>query len=115
VALPQSMGLGISLFAVMGFDASAGALAGLIGAAALSLASGLAGATMGMISAPNGPVTMLLVASLASVAAAGVQGDGLLLALFAIMLLAGLFQFLIGISGGDSSSSTSLTLPLPAW
>jgi len=57
------MGLGVALFAGMGFDASAGALAGLMGAAALSLVSGLAGATVGMISAPNGPVTMLLAAS----------------------------------------------------
>ena len=100
VALPQSMGLGVALFAAMGFDASVGALAGLMGAAALSLVSGLGGATIGMISAPNGPVTMLLAASLASVAAHGVQGEGLLLALVAIMILTGLFQFLLGISGG---------------
>ena len=100
VALPQSMGLGIALYATMGLDASAGAMAGLMGAAALSLVSGLVGATIGMISAPNGPVTMLLAASLASVAAHGVQGEGLLLALVAIMLLTGLFQFLLGISGG---------------
>jgi SulP family sulfate permease len=94
------MGLGVALFAAIGFDASAGALAGLTGAAVLSLVSGLTGATIGMISAPNGPVTMLLAASLASVAAHGVQGEGLLLALAAIMVLTGLFQFLLGISGG---------------
>ncbi len=99
VALPQSMGLGVALFAGMGFDASAGALAGLMGAAALSLVSGLFGATVGMISAPNGPVTMLLAASLASVAAQGVQGEGLLLALVAILFLTGVFQFLLGVSG----------------
>lgn len=99
VALPQSMGLGVALFLAMGFDASTGALAGLIGAAALSLFSGVAGATVGMISAPNGPVTMLLAASLASVAAQGVQGQDILLALIAIMLLTGLFQFLLGITG----------------
>ena len=45
VALPQSMGLGVALFLAMGFDASTGALAGLVGAAALSMVSGLAGAT----------------------------------------------------------------------
>jgi len=100
VALPQSMGLGVALFAVMGLGASAGALAGLIGAAALCLASGVAGATIGMISAPNGPVIMLLSASLASLAASGVPGDGLVLALIAILLLTGLFQFVLGISGG---------------
>ena len=100
VALPQSMALGVALFAGMGFDASTGALAGLIGAAALSLASGVAGATVGMISAPNGPVVMLLATSLASVAASGITGDGLILALFTILVLMGLFQFLLGVSGG---------------
>ena len=100
VALPQSMALGVALFVSMGLEPSAGALAGLLGAAALSLTSGIAGATAGMISAPNGPVIMLLTAGLASVAAAGVTGDGLLLALIAILLLTGLLQFLLGISGG---------------
>lgn len=100
VAVPQSMALGVALFVGMGFDASAGVVAGLIGAAGLSLASGVAGATAGMISAPNGPVTMLLAASLASVAADGITGDGLLLALTSILVLMGLFQFVLGISGG---------------
>ncbi len=100
VALPQSMGLGVVLFVGLGFDASAGAFAGLLGAAALCVASGLAGATLGMISAPNGPVIMLLSASLAAIAAEGVHGDSLLLALAAVMFLTGLFQFLLGISGG---------------
>lgn len=100
VALPQSMGLGVTLFLAMGFDTASGALAGLTGAAILSLCSGFAGATKGMISAPNGPVTMLLTASLATLTANGLQGDDLLLALAAILLLAGLLQFLLGVSGG---------------
>ncbi|NNJ97204.1 MAG: hypothetical protein HKP12_08585 [Gammaproteobacteria bacterium] len=100
VALPQSMALGVALFVSMGLEPSAGALAGLLGATALSLTSGIAGATAGMISAPNGPVIMLLTTSLTTVVAAGVTGDGLLLALIAILLLTGLLQFLLGISGG---------------
>lgn len=100
VALPQSMALGVALFVSMGLEPSAGALAGLLGATALSLTSGIAGATAGMISAPNGPVIMLLTTGLTTVAAAGVTGDGLLLALIAILLLTGLLQFLLGISGG---------------
>ncbi len=94
------MGLGVALFATVGFDASAGALAGLLGAAALSAASGLAGATSGMISAPNGPVTMLLSASLVAIAGQGVPDQGLLMALVAVIFLTGVFQFLLGISGG---------------
>lgn len=100
VALPQSMGLGVVLFASMDMSASAGALAGLIGAAALSLTSGLGGYTRGMISAPNGPVTMLLSASLAVLGAHGVSGDGLLVALAVLVILSGLIQLSIGLSGG---------------
>jgi SulP family sulfate permease len=100
VALPQSMGLGLLLFTAIGLDASAGAMAGLLGAAVLSLSSGLVGGTRGMISAPNGPVTMLLVASLTTLVANGVQGQGLLLALSVILILAGLFQFLFAVAKG---------------
>ncbi len=100
VALPQAMGLGLLLFTAIGFDASTGAMAGLLGAAVLSLSSGLVGATRGMISAPNGPVTMLLVASLATLVAHGVEGPGLLLALTVILLAAGLLQVLFGLTGG---------------
>jgi SulP family sulfate permease len=100
VALPQSMGLGLVLFTAIGLDASTGAMAGLLGAAVLSLSSGLLGATRGMISAPNGPVTMLLVASLATMVADGLQGQGLLLALTLILLLAGVLQFIFGFARG---------------
>lgn len=100
VALPQSMGLGVGLFATMGLGASEGALAGLIGATALSLVSGFGGYTRGMISAPNGPVTMLLTASLAVAAANGVSGSGLLATLMVLVMLAGFIQLILGISGG---------------
>ena len=100
VALPQSMGLGLLLFTAIGLDASTGAMAGLLGAAVLSLSSGLVGATRGMLSAPNGPVTMLLVASLGTLVAHGVEGPGLLLALSVILLVAGLLQVLFGLTGG---------------
>lgn len=100
VALPQSMGLGIALFASMGLDASGGALAGLVGAAAISLVSGLGGNTRGMISAPNGPVVIFLIGALASAAAAGVGSGDLPAVLAALVVLAGLFQVILGVSGG---------------
>lgn len=100
VALPQSLGLGVALFVSMGLDASSGALAGLIAAAAISLASGLAGNTSGMISAPNGPVVILLIGALATVAGNGVAAGDLPAALAIIVVLAGIFQALLGASGG---------------
>ena len=60
VVLPQAMAFGVALLAPLGLDAATGALAGLGGAAALSLCSGLAGGTRGLISAPTGPVLVLL-------------------------------------------------------
>lgn len=100
VALPQSMGLGIALFSTMGLGAAEGALAGLVGAATLSLISGLCGFTRGMISAPNGPVTMLLIASMATLGAQGISGADALPALMALVVLAGLIQIGIALSGG---------------
>lgn len=100
VILPQSMGLGVVLFSVMGFDASSGALAGIIGAAVLSIVSGLIGATRGMLSAPNGPVTMLLVGVFTTMASAGASSQTMLLALSAILLLTGIFQIVFSLFGG---------------
>jgi len=100
VALPQSMGLGVVLFSSMGLGAAQGALAGLVGAAALSLVSGLGGFTRGMISAPNGPVTMLLIASMATLGAQGLSGAEALLALMVLVVLAGLIQLVIALGGG---------------
>jgi len=100
VILPQSMGLGVVLFSVMGFDASSGALAGIIGAAILSLISGLFGATIGMLSAPNGPVTMLLVSTMTIMAGSGVSSDVMLLTLSCILVLTGVFQIIFSLLGG---------------
>jgi SulP family sulfate permease len=100
VALPQSMGLGVGLFAAMGLGSAAGALAGLIGAASLSLVSGTGGYTRGMVSAPNGPVTMLLIASMTTLGARGISGGDALVALALLVMLAGFFQIVIALTGG---------------
>jgi len=100
VALPQSMGLGIVLFAAMGYDASAGAAAGLVGAALLLLISGGVGATRGMISAPNGPMTMLLVGVMGTLAAEGRGGETAIATLAAVLMLTGVFQILFARLGG---------------
>jgi len=100
VILPQSMGLGVVLFSVMGLDASTGALAGIIGAAVLCFISGLFGATIGMLSAPNGPVTMLLVSTMSLLASGGSSSEYMLLTLSAILVLTGIFQIIFSLSGG---------------
>jgi len=100
VALPQAMGLGVVLFSVMGMDASTGAMAGLLGVAILSIVSGLFGATFGMISAPNGPVTMLLIGVFTGMGANGAGSEEMVTALSAILILTGLFQLAFGAIGG---------------
>ncbi len=100
VILPQSMGLGVVLFSVMGLDASSGALAGIIGAAILSIVSGIFGATLGMFSAPNGPVTMLLVGVFSVMESQGASSDFMLLTLSAILVLTGIFQVIFSLFGG---------------
>jgi len=100
VVLPQAMGLGVVLFNGMGMDASTGAMAGLLGAAILSIVSGLFGATRGMISAPNGPVTMLLVGVFARMSAKRAGSPEMLTALSAILILTGVFQLALGAIGG---------------
>jgi len=100
VLLPQSMGLGVVLFSVMGLDASSGALAGILGAAVLSIVSGIFGATLGMLSAPNGPVTMLLVGIFSTMEAGGATSDAMSLTLSAILILTGVFQVIFSLFGG---------------
>ena len=100
VALPQAIGLGVVLFSAMGMDASSGALAGLLGAIILQFVVGGAGATIGIISAPNGPMTMLLVGVMEGMAAHGEQGETMLLTLSAILILTGIFQILFALAKG---------------
>lgn len=100
VVLPQAMAYGVALFALMGMSAASGALAGLVGAACLSLASGLFGGTLGLISSPTGPALALLSGALAALAAHGLDGGQLLAGLVALIVLAGLMQIAIAVSGG---------------
>ncbi len=100
VALPQSMGLGIVLFSAMGYSASVGAMAGLIGAIILLLVTGTVGASIGVISAPNGPMTMLIVGVVSAMALDGVSSDLMLLTLSAILIMTGIFQIIFALFGG---------------
>jgi len=100
VVLPQAMAYGVALFAFMDMSAASGALAGLVGAACLGLVSGLFGGTVGLISSPTGPALALLSGSLVALAAHGLNGGQLLAGLVALIVLAGLMQIAIAVSGG---------------
>ncbi len=99
--LPQTIGLSALLFTTMGLSASEGAMAGLIGAVILLLSSGIAGATIGMISAPNGPVTILL-SGLVVKLAPNYSPAELLIIVSAVLFFTGVFQILFGLlKGGE--------------
>ncbi len=100
VVLPQAMAFGVALFAHAGTPSATGALAGLIAAAILSLSSGLAGGTQGLVTAPTGPTLVLLAGAVAALAGTGLSGGALLTGLAAVLMAGGLFQFLIGLAGG---------------
>ncbi|MCW8964300.1 MAG: SulP family inorganic anion transporter [Gammaproteobacteria bacterium] len=100
IILPQAMAFGVALMATAGFSASAGAITGLIGTAAICLTSGFIGGTRGLISAPTGPMLVIQVAALTALHKSGLQGDALITGLMAVLLVMGIMQFLIGLSGG---------------
>ena len=100
ILLPQAMAIGVTLFAMAGGDVASGAGAGLITTAVLCLVTGLVGGAPGVISAPTGPALVLLASALTALSAQGLQGPGLMMGLAMVMVLAGVLQFLIGLSGG---------------
>jgi len=100
VVLPQAMAFGVALFVPLGLTAAQGALAGLIGAACLSLVSGLFGGTVGLISSPTGPSLALLSGAMTGLAASAGAGTNLLTALIVLTALAGIVQIVIAVSGG---------------
>lgn len=100
IGLPYTLGLGIAAFAPLGPQfAAEGALAGILGAICVGLFVPLLGGVSGMISGPR--VTMVLVVSgaLAQFAAPGSPfvGKAAVAAVFVMLALAGVFQFLFGI------------------
>lgn len=100
VVLPQAMAYGVALFSLMGMSAASGALAGLVGAACLSLVSGFFGGTIGLVSSPTGPALVLFSGAVIAFESAGLTGERLFTALMATTVLAGLFQAAIAVSGG---------------
>ena len=104
VALPSSIAFGVLVYSTLGSEyAGTGALAGILGAAALGIAAPLFGRTGGLISAPCAPAAAVL----SSLVAALLAGNGqkidpsniLTLMALATLLSAG-FQVLYGLIGG---------------
>jgi SulP family sulfate permease len=107
VALPSSVAFGILVFTAIGEEyAGQGAMAGLLGAAALGIVAPLCGRTAGLISAPCAPAAAVL-SALAIQLLAGGSGapadPASVMALMAVTtLVAALLQIFYGAVGGGS-------------
>ncbi len=105
VALPSSVAFGILVFTSLGQEyAGQGAMAGLLGAAALGMVASFCGRTGGLISAPCAPAAAVLTA-LSAELMAGKHGTrfepAAIMPLMALtVLIAALLQTLYGIVGG---------------
>lgn len=105
VALPSSVAFGILVYTAFGQEyAGQGAMAGLLGAAAIGIAAPLIGRTGGLISAPCAPAAAILTALITGMIS-GANGSPLepasIMPLMALtVLLSALFQTLYGIIGG---------------
>jgi len=99
VMLPQATAFGVTVFAPW-LGAAPGALTGLVGAIILLLCTGAAGGAIGLISGPTDPSMALLAGTSGILVVAGVTPLSITPALFAVTVLAGLFQLLIALAGG---------------
>lgn len=104
VALPSSIAFGVLVYSSLGQEyIGQGALAGILGAAALGLVTPFLGKTGGLISAPCAPAAAVLSAFVTALLAGNVGGIGpvgiLHLMALTVLLSAG-FQILYGAIGG---------------
>jgi SulP family sulfate permease len=87
VSLPLALAFGVA--------SGAGPVAGLYGAVCVGFFAALFGGTPTLISEPTGPMTVVMTAIVASLTASN-PDNGLAMA-FTVVMLAGLFQILLGV------------------
>lgn len=98
VALPSSIAFGVLVYSAIGPEqAGAGALAGILGAAALGIVAPLVGGNGGFITAPCAPAAAILSALAGGLAAKGGMAPERVIALLGLTaLLSALFQLVFG-------------------
>jgi len=100
VALPASVAFGVTVYSAISPQyAVFGALAGILGAAALGLIAPTLGGTDRLISAPCAPAAAVLAAFAIELVHQGVSPTGIVLLLTVLGILTGLIQILLGFLG----------------
>ncbi len=101
VALPSSIAFGVAMYAPLGpAYAGAGALTGVVGAAALGIIAPALGGAPRIISAPCAPAAAVMAALCAGLAAAGGDPARVAVSLALVGLFSGLLQAAYGALGG---------------
>ena len=100
VALPASVAFGVTVYSAISPQyAVFGALAGILGAAALGLIASTLGGTDRLISAPCAPAAAVLAAFAIELVHQGVSPTSIVLLLTVLGILTGLIQILLGFLG----------------
>jgi SulP family sulfate permease len=106
VSLPASLAFGVAIYAPLGPGfAGQGALAGVLGAAAIGIVAPLAGGTERLVSGPCAPAAAVMGAlalELSSARGGGASPDRVLLLLTLTALLSGGLQVVYGLLGGGT-------------
>lgn len=98
VALPSAIAFGVTIFSPLGGEYGArGAMAGMLGVTVLGLVAGLFGGTKRLISAPCAPAAAVLSALTIELMGQGQPVVTIIVGLFLVTLLAGLFQLGFGV------------------
>lgn len=100
VALPAAIAFGVTIYAAIGGTYAAyGAMAGILGVAAVGLIASVWGGTDRLISAPSAPAAAVLSAFVIESMMGGSTQDTVLGLLLVVALMAGVFQILFGVIG----------------
>lgn len=100
VALPAAIAFGVTIYAVIGGHYGAyGAVAGILGVAAMGVVASLMGGTERLISAPSAPAAAVLSAFALHYISQDIGPDLVFVMLMIVALLAGLFQIGFGVIG----------------
>jgi len=98
VALPSAIAFGVTIFSPLGGEFGAkGALAGMLGVAALGLVAATFGGTQRLISAPCAPAAAVLSALSIQMMQSGSSPGFVVLSLFLVAFCSSIFQILFGV------------------
>lgn len=97
LVIPQAMAFGMMLWLPVGISAAAAAASGIFAAVFLSLCSGIARGTVGMVSAPTGPTLVLLSGLVNALIAYDLDPSVLITAVLITIFLAGVFQVVMAL------------------